>query len=59
MATNSVQHVLEMAQQLSSEERAQIADELLAGLENPAGAYRPRKPTWLGATRRADEPSAC
>jgi hypothetical protein len=35
MATNSVQHVLEMARQLSSEERAQIADELLAGLEYP------------------------
>lgn len=35
MATNSVQHVLEIARQLSNEERAQIANELLAGLEYP------------------------
>jgi putative addiction module component (TIGR02574 family) len=35
MATNSVKHVLEMARKLSSEERAQIADELLAGLDYP------------------------
>jgi hypothetical protein len=35
MATKSVQHVLDMAQRLSSEERAQLAGELLSGLEYP------------------------
>jgi putative addiction module component (TIGR02574 family) len=57
MATNSVQHVLEMARQLSSEERAQIADELLAGLEYPGQSVSAEAAdvAWRDEARRRAE----
>jgi putative addiction module component (TIGR02574 family) len=57
MATNSMQHVLEMARQLSSEERAQIADELLAGLDYPGQRFSAEAAdeAWREEARRRAE----